>query len=208
MNKKITVITATKGRDSLHQAIESVRKQVVPCHHIVVFDGIEPTIKGDENLTVLRTPTRTGFAIYYGHRIYAGMSFLVNTPFVSYLDDDNTFTDDWSEVMLEAMYMNRIMPWAVTCRRSLYHKGEFMGVDNRESIGRNEYGYALYDMNTYLIQTQITHHMALHISHRSTADRLMAEFFLKYNAVLHIRNSLVNYTVNENKYNDLKEVVK
>jgi len=208
MNKKITVITATIGRDSLHEAIESVRKQRVPCHHIVVFDGIEPTIQGDENLTVMRTPTRTGFALHYGHRIYAGITQLVNTPFVAFLDDDNTFTEDWAEVMIQAMYLYDTMPWAVTCRRNLYYEGKFMGVDTMESVGKNEFGYTLFDMNTYLLQTFMAQRMTEHISQRVVADRRMAGFLVHYDAVLHITNALVNYAVNDNKYNDMRKVAK
>jgi GT2 family glycosyltransferase len=208
MRPKITVITATTGRESLHDAIDSVKAQKNKCHHIVVYDGVAPELFDDEDLTVIGLPFRTGFATYNGHRIYASMGILANTPFVAYLDDDNTFTPDWSEKMIDAMYQDRIMPWAVTCRRTLVRNGKVMGVDNRESIGINEWGYALYDMNTYLLQSNMCKHVADLLAQRHIADRHLAKFLIDNNAVRHITDPLVNYEVNEPKLKALTEVVK
>lgn len=207
MKPKITVITATVGRESLLDTIESVRRQTVPCNHIVVYDGIPPQIESSENLHVISTPSRTGFAKYYGHRIYIGMSMMVNTPFVAFLDDDNTLEPEWAEVMISAMYANKMMPRAITCRRNLIYKGNNLGEDKRESIGKNEYGYSLYDMNTYLFQTQRLVSLAPLFFRQHITDRILADYLIKKNEVLHIKYPLINYTLNESSHKSLKKVV-
>jgi glycosyltransferase involved in cell wall biosynthesis len=207
MTPKITVITATTGRASLLNTIESVRKQSVPCYHIVVYDGVAPQIESSDNLHVISLPRRTGFAKYYGHRIYAGISMMVTTPFVSFLDDDNTLEPDWAEVMTMAMYASKMMPRCVTCRRSLIYKGNNIGEDKRESIGVNEYGYSLYDMNTYLFQTQALVTLIPFFFRQHIADRVLAEYLIKKQEVLHIEYPLVNYTLTDALYKSLKKVV-
>jgi hypothetical protein len=208
MRPKITVITATTGRESLHDTIDSVKAQKNKCHHIVVYDGVTPELFDDEDLTVIGLPFRTGFNRWCGHKIYSGVGLMCQTPFVSFLDDDNTLTPDWSEVMLEAMYSSRLMPWAVTCRRHLWYNGTNIGVDKRESIGVNEYGYTLFDTNTFLIQSQHMRQLVPYFVHREHGDRIMSDFLVKNGNVLHIEYPLINYTLTEKNYKQLEKVVR
>jgi hypothetical protein len=207
MRPKITVITATTGRESLHDTIDSVKAQKNKCHHIVVYDGVAPELFDDEDLTVIGLPFRTGFAKWYGHKIYAGMSMMAQTPFVSFLDDDNTLCYDWSEHMIEAMYSQKMMPWAVTCRRYMCYNGVNLGTDIRESIGENQYEYSLFDTNTYLLQTQHCAEIARYMMHRHIADRILSDFLIKSNKVLHIDKPLVNYSLRDENYEIMKKVV-
>ena len=203
MDKRMrtTIITPTVGTKKLQQAIESVQNQTVPCKHIVVVDGKEHFMKamkvfritGFKGQTlVLEENTGGKWAGYRwnGHRIYAGIPAMVNTDFVSFLDEDNWFEPDFVEKMQAQMGDNLV----VTCRRKV-HCGKYLGVDNFESVGETDFGYCLYDTNTYLFNTVIYNkYFARHFYYPLGADKLLSKAVIESEVPqVHIETPLVNY---------------
>lgn len=185
----ISVITATIGSPYLSQCIQSIASQsYVGIIHWIVIDGaayrdrVHPIhIKHQFTSThkflslLSNTGTVNGSVVFYGHRIYASMSFLVNTPFIAFMDDDNTCTPDHYESMI-LTYQNTVK--SITrhpnsLKRSSNHTdysvdgvfsfrsiidthGTWICNDEFESLGclSNATGYYLCDTSTYLLTTR------------------------------------------------------
>ena len=94
---KATVIVPTTGAPTLRNAIESVLNQTESTTCYVVVDGeqfrgaskvILDDYLGNANLKVSYLPINVGANGFYGHRIYASFTHLIDTEFVGYLDQD------------------------------------------------------------------------------------------------------------------------
>jgi glycosyltransferase involved in cell wall biosynthesis len=208
---RITVITATVGEKELTNCVKSVFNQGNLVQHLVVIDGKEKkAIKLINNLLftydfmATQTLISTGKDGYYGHRIYAAFSLLVDTEFVAFLDEDCTLEPDWAEKMLAHADVNPDK--IITCRRNLVHEGELLGVDNRESIGANEFGYHLHDVNTYLLPTKHMVNITRLLYDKWGMDRRLA-FALQDN-IYHTTEPLVNYAVREDRLDFYSMIVK
>src|SRR5438128_1013001 len=110
----VTIITATTGHRHLSRCLRSVQRQTYSgLEQLVVIDGLqhEQKVKACvaqldapmKALSVLTLPQPTGRDNWVGHRIYGGFSFLCNTEFVTFLDEDNWIDDDHVETMVAAM---------------------------------------------------------------------------------------------------------
>ena len=98
-----TVIIPTTGSPELKQAVDSVLKQTykdTTCY--VVIDGEENygkvshalrEIWSHPQLKIASLPLNVGAKGFYGHRVYAAFTHLVNSDYVLYLDQDNWFGD-------------------------------------------------------------------------------------------------------------------
>jgi glycosyltransferase involved in cell wall biosynthesis len=107
----ITVITATIGDKRLSRCVQSVQQQTFErIQHLVVVDGPEHRQKAMEimqsvgqmpkKVFLIPLPFPTGRSGWCGHRIYGAYSFLCNTEFVCYLDEDNWFEPDHVESLV------------------------------------------------------------------------------------------------------------
>lgn len=152
----LTIITPTTGARTLQKAIMSVQRQTMNVHHLLVIDGPQYIDDVHEQMPkspvmpidILVLPHNTGKTTgdYYGHRIYSGVPSLVNTRYISFLDEDNWVKPTFAQKMKEALTDKRI----ATCRRTIYKEnGDFITDDTFESIGDNGQ-YILYDTNTYM----------------------------------------------------------
>lgn len=110
MNKAL-VITPTTGRQTLVDAIKSVQNQTVPTDHLIVIDGPEhvwsankqlSTVDGS-NINVLSLPFNTGKNNFWGHRIIAAMSQIVDHDYIFLLDDDDWYDSNHVESMIDVM---------------------------------------------------------------------------------------------------------
>lgn len=202
---KTTVITPTIGTDKLKDAILSVQEQSVRCKHLVVVDGEQyewrvQDIFDDTNFygDVIVLPENTGgkwrHFKWNGHRIYAGIPAIVNSDFISFLDEDNWYQPRFVEVMeSQGKYI-------ATCRRHIYsHDGAYLGVDNFESIGKNDFGYVLHDTNTLLFDTIYYNTMiAQSFYYPLGADKRIGQRIEKLkNFHKHCEEPLVNYQAPE-----------
>jgi len=107
---EVSVITPTVGTAFVRQAIESVQRQRYPfVRHFIVADGPEchariigllPTDQRHP-IHVMPLPLNVGSGGFNGHRVYGGMPFLVPSRFVSFLDEDNWFSDDHLETLMQ-----------------------------------------------------------------------------------------------------------
>jgi GT2 family glycosyltransferase len=202
---RITVITASLMKDSLLDCIDSVLNQTIAVRHKVILDGVPASDrlveKQGRHLSYTVLSENVGGGGYYGHRIYCAEGIMANTEYVAFLDEDCTVVPTWAERMLQNMAKSPI----VTCRRNVIYNGNFLGVDNRESIGKNEFGYNLYDINTYMIKQSIVANIVPYLYGKWGADRDIANNF--YGVIHHIKDPLVNYTVRDDRIEFYKEIV-
>jgi hypothetical protein len=193
------VITPTTGIPELAKAMESTNSQ--PCEHWIVIDGAEHAQKvsdilaaGDYvNKKIILLPDNTGRPKEFwgelpesryknreadrwfnGHRIYASMPFLINKPYVLFLDEDNWFEPDHIDSMLEMMdYRN--LDWVYCLRKLVDEDGVFVDYDNCDSLGvfANHMNVNFVDMNCYMFKTEFLTKVCqhLHIGHR--ADKIL-----------------------------------
>lgn len=167
----VTVVTPTTGMPVLAQAIKSLAKQ--DAEHIVVVDGVqhaEKTIKiiqdnGHPKLKVMIVPENTGSpprhfkedyaGLFYGHRIYAAMTNMVNTKYIMFLDEDNWFEPNHVETMMKAMD-DYGLQWCYSLRKIVDKDGNFVCEDNCDSLGiyPNQEQVSFADMNCYCFQTE------------------------------------------------------
>ena len=138
----LTIITPTTGTPDIERAMRSVGTQGI--NHLVVWDGKPfpfPSTLPEYATTrhvMLHSNTgkdpETGKVHYYGHRIYSGFTFLVNTKWVMFLDEDNHITPDFAEKIATVLAERDGEP-AVTFRRTITTKeGEIIGNDDFEAI--------------------------------------------------------------------------
>jgi hypothetical protein len=137
-----TVVISSTGSETLADAIGSVLTQT---HRQtttwVVIDGPEFADKAKlitNHYPLVKTmvlPENTGAQGFYGHRIYAATSFLINTDFALFLDQDNYFKPDHIASQIDNCNKNNL-DWSYSLR-SIYDKsGNYLLDDNCESLGK------------------------------------------------------------------------
>jgi len=211
----ITVVTPTTGDKFVYDAIASVAKQTIPVNHLVVVDGykykLEPHLLAElhhDNLHVVYLPFNTGKVdgkvYYYGHRVYASMSFVIDTPFMSFLDEDNLLQRNWAEKMLDTM--SQADYDAVTCRRNvLYQDGSLLGKDTFESVDGS-----FFDTNTFLWRTKsFANKYASKFGYEPWGfDRYLSHALMDSGKYKHIEEYLVDYRSPERLYEFFKHYSK
>lgn len=161
---RTTIITPTTGDTNLKDCCVSVARQTMVAVHLVVADGpdaVEETLRITDEVAkshpmyryaIMSLPWNVGANGHYGHRVYAGVPSFVETEFFSFLDQDNMIQKDFIRRMEQAMDRNPDAQYA-TCRRWVVNQDlDPIGFDKRESIGENEFGYRLYDTNTWILR--------------------------------------------------------
>ena len=162
-----TVIIPTTGADTLAQAVSSVLRQTYPTLCYVVVDG---AINYDRANTVLaqfgsdiqvaRLPENVGANGFYGHRVYAAFTHLVNTEYVCYLDQDNWFDSKHVESCVQTL-KDKNLQWTYSLR-NIYRDNEFVCRDDCESLGKypSYHGINHVDTNSYFLKTALVYQLA------------------------------------------------
>ena len=165
------VITPTTGLPFLAKAMESTNNQ--PCEHWIVIDGEQHAQKvadilaaGDYvNKKIILLPENTGKPDYhwsrkdnlkfFGNRIYAGISNLVNADHVLFLDEDNWFEPNHVESMVW-MVNQREHEWCYSLRKCVDQEGNYLFNDDCDSLGifASWKNINLVDMNCYCFKTE------------------------------------------------------
>lgn len=165
---KALVITPTTGAPELVDAINSVVKQTYKdVDHLIVVDGSDFSLRTDNTLSdggiiignrIRRVdlPFNTGGGGFYGHRVMAAFSHLVNHDVVLFLDQDNWFEPDHVETLIKDIKELNV-DWSYSLRKIYDKDKNFVCNDNCESLGRwpvwvNDQAY-LIDSSSYCFKT-------------------------------------------------------
>ena len=93
---------------------------------------------------------------FYGHRIYAAFSHLVNQDYVFFLDQDNWFEPSHVESMINNI-KNKNLDWGYSLRNIVDKEGSFICQDNCESLGKYKSWteYFHIDTNCYCLKNNV-----------------------------------------------------
>jgi len=154
---KVAVVTPTIGSEHLAKCIESVQNQTYgDLTHYIFLDGeehyekIHPVLydkAGKRTIKTIALEENVGKG-WYGHRVYAACSFLVNADVICYLDEDNWYQPDHVESIVDKMQAG--YDWVYSFRNIHGKDGEFICEDNCESLGKWP---AFVDPSVYHIDT-------------------------------------------------------
>jgi glycosyltransferase involved in cell wall biosynthesis len=166
----VAIVTPSIGSNTLDKCIESIKKQTYKnlVHHIFVdgtenFQKIENTvIKRDYDFRLNIIDENIGKG-WYGHRVYAACSFLVNQDAIIYLDEDNWLEPEHVESMVDRI--NSSNSWAYSLRKIFDKDGNYFCDDDCESLGKwstyfNDEVYHI-DTSCFIVKKQV----ALSIGH-------------------------------------------
>lgn len=159
------VIIPTTGASESRKAIESVLSQTYPTTCYVVCDGdkFEDNVRVitsdylvNKNIKVCYLPVNVGADGFYGHRVYAAFSHLVNEDYVFFLDQDCWFDNNHVEECINTIKKNNLQ-WTYSLRK-IYNKEEnYLCNDDCESLGKWQAWTNVnhIDTNSYCIPREI-----------------------------------------------------
>ena len=160
-----TVIIPTTGSPEVRNAIESVLNQTYITACYVVVDGekyfsrsrlVLSDYLNNDKLKVCELPINVGANGFYGHRVYAAFTHLIDTEYVLYLDQDNWFEKDHVMSCINTI-RERNLHWAYSLRKITNKSGEFICYDDCESLGKwkTYHDHNHIDTNSYCLKTDI-----------------------------------------------------
>ena len=137
---KVAVVTPTIGAETLSKCLDSVMDQTYGdiTHYIFVdgeqyYDKVTEVTLGRSQVKHVHLEENVGKG-WYGHRVYAACSYLVNADVICYLDEDNWFDPNHVETLVEKIKAGA--DWAYSLRKIVDKDGEFICEDNCESLGK------------------------------------------------------------------------
>lgn len=140
------IIIPTIGKLCSYPAIMSALKQTYPTDIYLICDGkqfenkfkdILNKVQHHENIGRLHTmvlPQNVGSNGFYGHRVYAAFSHLVNQDYVLFLDEDNWFETNHVESLVRVIETYSLQ-WSYSLR-TIHNNNGFLCEDNCESLGK------------------------------------------------------------------------
>ena len=139
---KVAVVTPTIGTPYLSQCVQSIDDQTYDnLTHYIFLDGekeygnkIWYQLEGASRVKTIRLEENIGKG-WYGHRVYAACSFLVNADIIFYLDEDNWFEKDHVENLVKII-TEKNLDWAYSFRKIFDKEGNYLCEDNCESLGK------------------------------------------------------------------------
>jgi glycosyltransferase involved in cell wall biosynthesis len=160
-----TVIMPTTGSPELEDAVDSVLKQSYETKCYVVADGVQSHSKtriitdnflSRKNLEKCFLPINVGANGFYGHRVYAAFTHLIDTDYVLYLDQDCWFEPDHVEKCIKTIEENDL-DWSYSLRKICDKDGNYICNDDCESLGKWQtyHGVNHIDTNCYCIKTSV-----------------------------------------------------
>jgi glycosyltransferase involved in cell wall biosynthesis len=124
----------------LEQCVSSVDNQTYKdLTHYIFIDGCqyEPKAReilvGSSKTRMIELEENVGKG-WYGHRVYAACSFLVNADIICYLDEDNWYEPNHVEELVKAIQTGA--QWAYSLRKIYDKHGNYICDDNCESLGK------------------------------------------------------------------------
>jgi glycosyltransferase involved in cell wall biosynthesis len=167
-----TVIIPTTGSPEVKKAIDSVLNQTYDTTCYVVCDGSENysdaaliaianNYEENPRFKFCSIPINVGKNGFYGHRIYAAFTHLINTDYVLYLDQDNWFDEDHVKTCVETIEKNEL-DWCYSLRKIHTKEGNYVCNDDCESLGKWKTFHNInhIDTNAYCLKTPIAIRLA------------------------------------------------
>lgn len=136
---KVAVVTPTIGSEHLFQCTRSIREQTYKnITHYLFIDGYDHREKvkyhtQGSGVKYVELEENVGKG-WYGHRVYAACSFLVNADIIVYLDEDNWFEPNHIESLVRVIEQGN--DWAYSLRKIYDKDGKYLCEDNCESLGK------------------------------------------------------------------------
>ena len=137
---KVAVVTPTIGNPKLIDCLASVDNQTYKdIVHYIFIDGkehqrkVHDLIQGATKVRTVELEENIGKG-WYGHRVFAACSFLVNADVIVYLDEDNWFEPCHVEKLVAKI--NEGNDWVYSLRKIYDKDGNFLCEDNCESLGK------------------------------------------------------------------------
>jgi hypothetical protein len=157
----IAVITSTRGRETIRQAINSVKAQTIKARHYVFAHGKDcwdatTAATAGSDVDVVYLPVANGGGGYAMAPVYAAAPYLVGEDLIFYLDDDNFYDPDHIESIVNLMEQHEL-GWAYSLRKIVDNEGGYICDDNCESLGMqpNASGHYLVDNSCYAVRADI-----------------------------------------------------
>lgn len=209
INKEsIIIITATIGSPYLNQCMESVRAQSlknVAIYHYIIVDGPQYYKKvsdiyeknKNENTKLITLPENTGFSMWNGHRIYAAFTWLCNSDYICFLDDDNWFDNTHLEELYKLISIQKL-DWVYSLRKIYDNNTGKIVEDKCESLGILGAPYdrpteVLIDTSCYLIKKDIAIRVSMAWNIQYYADRVLSQLLIEN---FKLRACTMNHTLN------------
>ena len=163
-----TVIIPTTGSPEVIEAINSVLDQTYDTKCYVVCDGpdFSYTVKNMlrwvekhpnyNRVKLCNLPINVGANGFYGHRVYAAFTHLVDTEYVLYLDQDNWLKPNHVESCINTI-KSKNLDWCYSLRDIYKKDGTLICHDDCESLGKWQtyHGVNHVDTNSYCLKTEI-----------------------------------------------------
>lgn len=158
--KSALVITPTTGAPELVDAVKSVQNQTYKnVKHLVVVDGEQFAAATEDVLSYFISqpvrcvlPFNTGGGGFYGHRIMAAFSHLVNYDYILFLDQDNWYDPEHVETLVEECERYKF-EWSYSLRKVYDKDRNYLCDDNCESLGRWPVWVSTPEKQGYLIDS-------------------------------------------------------
>lgn len=164
--KSAVVIVPTTGAKTLSKTINSLAEQTYKnVTVLIVIDGKEHRSKVEKilvsnlsnlDIQVVCLSDNVGANGFYGHRVYAAFSHLVNQNYVFFLDQDCWLEPNHVETMINTLE-NTKSDWVYSLRKITDKEGNFLCYDDCESLGQWEAWTKTYhiDTNCYCLKTEV-----------------------------------------------------
>ena len=165
-----TVIIPTTGSPEVRDAIKSVLNQSYTTQCYVIVDGEENYDRAkniiddyvhDERFRVCYLPINVGAKGFYGHRVYAAFTHLIDTDYVMWLDQDNWLYQSHVAKCIETIE-KRNLDWCYSLRQIYNKQGKFVCFDDCESLGKWQTYHGIHhiDTNSYCVKTEVAIRLA------------------------------------------------
>jgi hypothetical protein len=156
----IAVVTSTRGRPTIRQAIDSVKAQTRGARHYVFahgkdcWDAVSANTEGSD-VDVVYLPVANGGGGYAMAPVYAAAPYMVGEDLIFFLDDDNFYEPDHIET-ITSLIEQHDLGWAYSLRKIVDNDGNWICDDNCESLGchPNSHQQYLVDNSCYAVKTE------------------------------------------------------
>ena len=164
--KSAVVIIPTTGAETLVKTIQSLSEQsYANLTALIVVDGKEHRSKVDKILVkeqsnlekqIVYLTDNVGANGFYGHRVYAAFSHLINQDYVFFLDQDNWFETNHVSSMISKLEQTE-SDWIYSLRNITDKTGNFLCYDDCESLGKWQAWTKTHhiDTNCYCLKREV-----------------------------------------------------